>query len=43
MTQPIQRTQEDLLIEDLQHAQNIDGVEVVNPFRTTPEQIGLIE
>ncbi len=32
-----------LLSEDLQHAQNIDGVEVVNPFRTTPEQIGLIE
>jgi predicted nucleic acid-binding protein len=30
-----------LLSEDLQHGQQIDGVEVVNPFKTTPEQIGL--
>lgn len=32
-----------LLSEDLQHGQDIDGVEIVNPFKTTPAQIGLIE
>lgn len=30
-----------LLSEDLQHGQKIDGVEVVNPFKTTPQKIGL--
>lgn len=30
-----------LLSEDLQHGQEIDGVQVVNPFKTTPQQIGL--
>ncbi|MEQ1804280.1 MAG: hypothetical protein ABL900_02800 [Burkholderiaceae bacterium] len=30
-----------LLSEDLQHDQQIDGVRVVNPFATTPQQIGL--
>jgi len=30
-----------LLSEDLQHGQQIDGVQVVNPFNTTPQQIGL--
>ncbi len=32
---------EHLLSEDLQHGQQIDGVQVVNPFATTPRQIGL--
>ncbi len=31
-----------LLSEDLQHDQQIDGVRVVNPFATTPRQIGLV-
>ncbi len=30
-----------LLSEDLQHGQQIDGVEIVNPFKATPQQIGL--
>lgn len=30
-----------LLSEDLQHGQQIDGVEIVNPFQSTPQQIGL--
>ena len=28
-----------LLTEDLQNGQSIDGVTVVNPFRTTPDQL----
>lgn len=32
-----------LLSEDLQHGQQIDGVQVVNPFKATPEQIGLTQ
>jgi predicted nucleic acid-binding protein len=32
---------EHLLSEDLQHGQQIDGVQVVNPFTTTPQQMGL--
>lgn len=31
-----------LLSEDLQHGQQLDGVEVVNPFKSTPQQIGLV-
>ena len=31
-----------LLSEDLQHDQQIDGVRIVNPFTTTPQQIGLV-
>ncbi len=34
---------EHLLSEDLQHGQQIDGVQVVNPFTTTPQQIGLVQ
>jgi predicted nucleic acid-binding protein len=30
-----------LLSEDLQHGQEIDGVQIVNPFKSTPQQIGL--
>ena len=32
-----------LLSEDLQHGQQIDGVEIVNPFKSTPQQIGLAQ
>lgn len=32
-----------LLSEDLQHGQEIDGVQIVNPFISTPQQIGLPE
>ena len=28
-----------LLTEDLQHGQMFDGVQVINPFRTTPESV----
>ena len=28
-----------LLTEDLQHGQIFDGVQVINPFRTTPESV----
>lgn len=29
-----------LLTEDLQHGQNLDGVTVVNPFRSAPSSLG---
>ena len=29
-----------LLSEDLQHGQKVDGVEIVNPFTTSPQQFG---
>jgi predicted nucleic acid-binding protein len=32
-----------LLSEDLQHGQHMDGVDIVNPFKSTPQQIGLPE
>ena len=29
-----------LLSEDLQHGQDVDGVRIVNPFETTPQEAG---
>ncbi|MFZ2649763.1 MAG: PIN domain-containing protein [Burkholderiaceae bacterium] len=36
-----QQSCDHLLSVDLQHGQQIDGVQVVSPFTTTPQQIGL--
>ena len=37
----VSRSVGELLVEDLQHGQNIDGVQIVNPFLTEPAALGL--